>query len=242
LLLAISATLAFGQAGLPDPAGGGSAPGTPPAGGAAPWTKKQELSYAVGYDFGTSLRIGEADLDVQAIAAGLADGLLGRQSQLSEEQLGTLLAAFQKEMQAREAAQMKQYAAQNKKTAQAYLAANKEKPGVKVTATGLQYRVLKEGTGPSPTATDIVRVHYRGTHIDGDEFDSSYARGEPAQFPVGKVIKGWTEALQRMRVGDKWQLFIPPELGYGEQGIPGGPIGPNEVLVFEVELLEIVAQ
>ena len=127
----------------------------------------------------------------------------------------------------------------NKQQGAAFLAANKSKPGVKTTASGLQYKVLKAGNGPTPKATDKVRTHYHGTLIDGTVFDSSVQRGEPAEFPVSGVIRGWTEALQLMKVGDKWQLFIPSELAYSARGA-GGVIGPNSTLVFEIELLEIL--
>jgi FKBP-type peptidyl-prolyl cis-trans isomerase len=128
----------------------------------------------------------------------------------------------------------------NKKEGEAYLAANAKKPGVKTTESGLQYKVLKAGDGATPKKTDTVRVHYHGTLTDGTVFDSSVERKQPAEFPVNRVIPGWTEALQLMKVGDKWQVTIPSDLAYGEQGTPGGPIGPNSVLVFEVELLDIV--
>ena len=124
-------------------------------------------------------------------------------------------------------------------SANRFLADNLKLEGVKVTKSGLQYKVIQSGKGPMPKAEDTVRVHYEGKHVDGSVFDSSIARGQPAEFHVGGVIAGWTEALQLMHVGDKWQLFVPPNLAYREQGTPGGPIGPNEVLVFEVELLEI---
>jgi FKBP-type peptidyl-prolyl cis-trans isomerase len=130
----------------------------------------------------------------------------------------------------------------NKKAGEAFLAANKEKPGVVTLPSGLQYKILQPGSGPKPTASDSVVCNYRGTLVDGTEFDSSFKRGQPATFPVGQVIKGWTEALQLMPVGSKWELFIPSDLAYGERGTNGGPIGPNETLIFEVELVSIQAK
>lgn len=240
LVIVVSATLAVGQLGSPDPAEDRANIGSAEPRGTVRMDKKQQISYAVGYDFGASLRAGEADLDLQAMNQGLADGLLKKPSLFTEEELNQLITIFEKEMQAREKVRMKKYAEENKQTATSFLAKNKEGKDVQVTPSGLQYKIIELGNGPSPKENDIVQVHYRGVHLDGSEFDSSYTRGEPAQFGVGEVIKGWTEALQLMRVGGKWQLFIPPELAYGEKGM--GPIGPNEVLVFEVELLGIVRQ
>ena len=157
---------------------------------------------------------------------------------LSEEEMRTVMTAFQKEMAAKQAEMMKSQGEKNKKEGEAFLAENKKKEGVKTLASGLQYKVIKEGTGKTPKATDKVSTHYQGTLIDGTEFDSSYKRGEPATFPVNGVIPGWTEALQLMKVGSKWQLFVPSKLAYGEKG--AGPIiGPNAVLIFTVELLAI---
>src|SRR6202008_718107 len=130
----------------------------------------------------------------------------------------------------------------NKKAGEAFLAANREKPGVIALPSGLQYKIVQAGTGPKPTAADTVVCNYRGTLVDGTEFDSSYKRGQPASFPVGQVIKGWTEALQLMPVGSKWQLSIPPDLAYGERGTNGGPIGPDETLIFDVEPLSSQAK
>jgi FKBP-type peptidyl-prolyl cis-trans isomerase FklB len=146
---------------------------------------------------------------------------------------------LQKEMQEKQQAKAAAEGDANKKEGDAFLAANKTKEGVVTLPSGLQYKILKEGNGPRPTASDSVVCNYKGTLINGTEFDSSYKRGEPATFPVTGVIKGWTEALQLMPVGSKWQLFIPPDLAYGPRGTPGGPIGPNATLIFEVELISI---
>jgi FKBP-type peptidyl-prolyl cis-trans isomerase len=160
---------------------------------------------------------------------------------MTADQIKETMTAYAKAMQAKAEAKAKPVAEKNMKDGAAFLAANKAKKGVKTTESGLQYEVLKAGTGASPKKTDVVRVHYHGTLIDGKVFDSTIKdKKEPAEFPVNRVIAGWTEALQLMKVGDKWRLVIPSELAYKERGTPGGPIPPNAVLVFEVELLEIV--
>lgn len=157
---------------------------------------------------------------------------------MSEEEYRNTMANFRKEMMAKQQAQMKTKGEKNKKEGDAFLAENKDKKGIVSLPSGLQYKVIKEGEGDTPKATDKVTVHYRGTLIDGTEFDSSYGRGEPATFPVNGVIPGWTEALQLMNAGSKWQLFIPSKLAYGERGA-GGKIGPNSTLIFDVELISI---
>jgi FKBP-type peptidyl-prolyl cis-trans isomerase FklB len=178
------------------------------------------------------------ELDSKALAAGIADGLSGAKPALSEDEIRKVLADFQTQMRNRAAAVAQKTADDNKKKGEAFLADNKKQKGVVVLPSGLQYKVIKEGKGAKPKATDTVSVHYRGTLTDGTEFDSSIKRGEPAEFPVNQVIKGWTEALQLMPVGSKWQLVIPSDLAYGPQGA-GAEIGPNSTLVFDVELLEI---
>ena len=234
ILITATAASAVGQDDLPQP-GTRGATGAPAATKPPPGleTAKKQVSYAVGYDIGAGLRGGEEDLDPEVLARGVVEGLTGKKSPFTDEQLGQLIISFERQMRARQSAY-------NLKSATAFLAANGKQKGIKSTKSGLQYQVIKAGKGPRPTAKDVVRVHYHGTHLDGSVFDSSVQRKEPAQFGVGQVIPGWTEALQLMRVGDKWKLFIPPDQGYGAEGTPGGPIGPNEVLVFEVELLAIV--
>jgi FKBP-type peptidyl-prolyl cis-trans isomerase FklB len=205
---------------------------------------KQKTSYAVGMDIASVFKQQELDLDVKAFAAGLSDTLAGKPA-LTEEQQKTVLMDLQKSLMAKAEAKNKAAAEKNLKDGQAFLAANAKKDGVKVKAVttpdgvkgDLQYKVLKSGAGASPKTTDTVKVHYHGTLIDGTVFDSSVQRGEPVSFGVGDVIPGWTEALQMMKVGDKWQLFIPAALAYGESGPE--PIGPNSTLIFEVELLGI---
>ncbi len=181
-------------------------------------------SYAVGYDFGSSLRSQGVSLDTQQTAKGLTDGLSGKASGLNQQEMEAVLTRFATVMA--------------KRTGEQFLAENKKQEGVQETKSGLQYAVLQRGDGPIPKATDRVRVHYQGSLLNGAVFDSSYASGEPAEFGVDGVIDGWTEALQKMPVGSKWRLFIPSQLAYGPQG--HGPIGPHEVLVFEVELLAIL--
>ena len=201
-------------------------------------TEQDKISYAIGTDIGGSLKRMEADVNLDKLTAGLRDALAGSKLQLSDEEITASMQAFQ--TKAREK-MMAQRAAATEKAAKAgveFLEANKKKEGVVTLPSGLQYKVIKQGDGVKPKATDTVKTHYRGTLVDGKEFDSSYKRGEPAQFPVGGVIKGWTEALQLMPVGSKWQLVIPSDLAYGEQGA-GADIPPNSVLVFEIELLEV---
>jgi FKBP-type peptidyl-prolyl cis-trans isomerase FklB len=195
---------------------------------------KDKASYSIGLNIGQNLKRQGVELNPDAMVAGLKDGLGGMKPALTEDQIKEAMTSLEKDMeQKQEAAAQKNVAAGEK-----FLAENKTKPGVKTTASGLQYKVEKEGKGAQPKATDTVSVNYRGTLIDGTEFDSSYKRGQPATFPVGGVIKGWTEALQLMKVGSKYQLFIPASLGYGARGA-GRDIAPNSTLIFDVELLEV---
>ncbi|WP_166828829.1 FKBP-type peptidyl-prolyl cis-trans isomerase [Thalassoroseus pseudoceratinae] len=190
-------------------------------------TNKKKVSYAVGRSIGQNLAQRGADFDNTALFQGIRDALAGKDSPLTDEQVQTAFTAFQEEIA--KAAMTK---------SEAYLAENKKKEGVKTTDSGLQYKVMKQGTGAAPKANSVVKVHYHGTLPDGTVFDSSVNRKQPATFPVNRVIKGWTEALQMMKVGAKWQLVIPPELAYGKSGSQGA-IGPNQVLIFDVELLGI---
>jgi FKBP-type peptidyl-prolyl cis-trans isomerase FklB len=201
--------------------------------------QKDKVSYAIGLDIGSTLKRQLIDVNEPILSSGIQDGLSGKKPLLSDEEVKATMAAFQKDMMAKQAAAKKAAGEKNATQGKTFLEENKKKEGVKTTASGLQYKVLKEGSGPSPKATDTVKVNYRGTTIDGTEFDSSYKRGEAATFPVNRVIKGWTEALQLMKPGSKYQLFVPAELAYGERGA-GGDIGPNSTLLFEVELVGIV--
>ena len=198
--------------------------------------EKAKASYSVGYQFGQNLKKMHADLDAGVLSKGLEDALSGKESLLSEEEMGSSLSDLRQKSMAAVQQELKEQAEKNLVEGEKFLAENKTKEGVKTTASGLQYKVLTEGEGPSPNAGDTVTVNYRGTLIDGTEFDSSYKRGEPATFPLTGVIPGWTEALQLMKKGSKWELYIPPDLAYGERGA-GNRIPPNSTLIFEVELI-----
>jgi FKBP-type peptidyl-prolyl cis-trans isomerase FklB len=200
---------------------------------------KQRLSYSIGADIGGNFKRQEIDVDPKVLAIGLADALAGKTA-LTEAEIRETLTKFQTEMRGKMEAKRKTDGEKNLKDGEAFLAANAKKEGVKTLPSGLQYKVLKSGSGKTPKATDTVKTHYHGTLIDGTVFDSSVERGEPVEFPVNGVIPGWTEALQLMKEGDKWQLFVPAKLAYGERGA-GGKIGPNSTLIFEVELLSIEA-
>lgn len=199
---------------------------------------QQQASYGLGITLGRQLKGQSIEPEMDCFIMGLKDGLAGNKSQLSDEVVQAALTAFQQEVIAKQQAAMKAEAETNLKAGAAFLAANAKKEGVKTLPSGLQYKVLKEGKGATPKASDTVVTHYQGTLIDGMEFDSSYKRGEPATFPVTGVIKGWTEALQLMKAGSKWQLVIPPDLAYGAQGSPP-VIPPNSTLIFDIELLEV---
>lgn len=203
-------------------------------------TVKQKASYGIGVNIGRTLqRQGLTEIDPKQLAQGIADAYAGSELRIDEDELQEAIQAFQQELMAMQAEKNKAVAEKNKKEGEAFLAENKKKEGVKTLPSGLQYQVIKEGTGASPKENDSVTTHYEGTLIDGTVFDSSYKRGEPATFPVSGVIKGWTEALQLMKVGSKWRLFVPSELAYGSTPRQGSPIGPNSVLIFDVELLGI---
>jgi len=189
--------------------------------------QKEKVSYIIGMDIGGNLKKQSVDVDPNSLVKGIQDALSGTKPLLSNEEIQETMVAFQKEM-----------AEKQKQRGEAFLSENKKKEGVKTLPSGLQYKVVKAGTGKKPKANDTVTVNYRGTLIDGTEFDSSYRRGQPATFPVSGVIPGWTEAMQLMAEGAKWQLFIPPHLAYGERGM-GGLIGPNTTLIFEVELISV---
>jgi FKBP-type peptidyl-prolyl cis-trans isomerase FklB len=201
-------------------------------------TPKQKASYAIGMNWGSGLHKQGIDVDTAALIQGMKDALGGNKTLLTEDEARAALMQLQKEVQAQQQAKAAQAGDANKKEGETFLAANKSKEGVVTLPSGLQYKILKEGTGAKPTAADSVVCNYRGTLINGTEFDSSYKRGEPATFGVTQVIKGWTEALQLMPVGSKWQLFIPSELAYKEQA-RSAEIGPNSTLVFEIELISI---
>jgi FKBP-type peptidyl-prolyl cis-trans isomerase FklB len=199
--------------------------------------QKDKASYSIGHDIGSTFKKQNVDVNSDALFAGLKDALSGKEA-MTKEDRDKALAEFQKEMIEKQAATTKAASEKNATEGEKFLAENKKKDGVKTTTSGLQYKVLKEGAGDPPKATDSVVTNYKGTLLDGTEFDSSYKRNEPATFPVNRVIPGWTEALQLMKPGSKYQLFIPSKLAYGERGA-GRDIGPNATLIFEVELLSI---
>ncbi|WP_202594946.1 FKBP-type peptidyl-prolyl cis-trans isomerase [Blastopirellula marina] len=194
----------------------------------------QKASYVIGRNFGTNIKSDLPTIDVKALLLGITESLEGKDSQLTQEQIQATMVEFQKMLIAEQQKSMD--AAKEKGIA--FLAENAKKPNVKTTKSGLQYIVEKEGTGPSPTKENDVVCHYKGELLDGTVFDSSYERGEPARFPVSRVIAGWTEALELMKTGAKWKLFVPSDLAYGEQGNPTIP--PNSVLIFDIELLEVL--
>ena len=192
----------------------------------------------IGTGYSQGLKKQSVDVDWNLIAQGMKDAAAGSKTRLTQDEAKAVLNEVQTEIQKQQQEKAQQAAAANKTEGEAFLAANKSKDGVVTLPSGLQYKILTAGAGPKPTASDSVKCNYRGTLIDGKEFDSSYKRGQPATFEVGQVIKGWTEALQLMPVGSKWQIFVPSSLGYGERGA-GAEIGPNATLIFEVELLSI---
>jgi len=201
-------------------------------------TQMQKVSYAIGMNMAKNFQMQGIEIDVDMMVRGLKDVLAGNESLMTDAEIRTVMMAFQAELQAKQQEKMKVDSDKNTKEGEAFLAENKKKEGVVTLDSGLQYKIIKEGEGEKPSKDDTVSVHYKGTLVDGTKFDSSYDRGQPAEFKVGGVIPGWTEALQLMTVGSKWQLCIPSDLAYGER--QAGPvIGPNSTLIFEVELLEI---
>jgi len=205
-------------------------------------TQKDKFSYALGMKTGQrmaeSFNKQSVPFDPSILARGLKDGLAGGKTLLTDEEAQAAIKAVQEEVGKKQQEKKQEAGAANKKEGEAFLVANKGKEGVVTLPSGLQYKIMKEGAGPKPTTSDTVVCNYRGTLINGTEFDSSYKRGQPATFPVSGVIKGWTEALQLMPIGSKWQLFIPSDLAYGDNGA-GADIGPGATLIFEVELISI---
>lgn len=203
-------------------------------------TPKDKESYAIGLNIGKGLHKDAVDVDPAILVRGLKDALAGGKTLMTDDEAKAAMVALQADVRKKQEAKMAIVGDANKKEGDAFLAENKTKDGVVTLPSGLQYKILKEGTGPKPTAKDSVVCNYKGTLLDNTEFDSSYKRGQPATFPVGQVIKGWTEVLQLMPVGSKWEVFVPSDLGYGARGAgPGAPIGPNATLIFEIELLSI---
>lgn len=199
-----------------------------------PENQKDKISYIIGRDMAANLRKQGIEIEADPFIQGLKEVIAGKPSSLSQDEIQQAMTALQQGMGQKQSAQ----GTDNKKAGETFLAENKKEEGVTTLPSGLQYQVLQEGSGKSPSKTDTVTTHYHGTLIDGTVFDSSYERGQPATFPVNGVIAGWTEALQLMKEGAKWRLFIPSELGYGSQGA-GDDIGPNAALIFDVELLSV---
>jgi FKBP-type peptidyl-prolyl cis-trans isomerase FklB len=200
--------------------------------------QKDKESYSLGYQFGQNLKSQGVDLNLDVYASGIRDAFGGKEPQMSQEEIRATIMDLQKRVMAAQQKVLKEKAAKNLEEGKKFLVENQKKEGIKTLPSGLQYKVLAEGSGKMPKAENTVTVNYKGNLIDGTEFDSSYKRGQPATFQVKGVIKGWTEALQLMKEGSKWQLFIPPDLAYGERGA-GSTIPPNATLIFEVELLTI---
>jgi FKBP-type peptidyl-prolyl cis-trans isomerase FklB len=201
-------------------------------------TEKDKVSYSIGMDLGSNLKKQDIEIDPDVLAKGLKDSYRGGPTALTSDEAHQVITEFRKVMMAKQAERMKKLAEQNQKEGEKFLAENAKKPGVKTLPSGLQYKVLTPGTGKTPKATDTVTVNYKGSLINGTEFDSSFKRGQPATFPVSGVIPGWTEGLQLMKEGAKYEFFIPPKLAYGERGA-GREIGPNATLIFEVTLLSV---
>jgi FKBP-type peptidyl-prolyl cis-trans isomerase len=220
-------------------------PATPAApaaqAGDALTTPEARLSYGIAYSFGQNMATNGVPLNVDAFQMGLSDAVTGAEPRLSQEEMAAEMQGYQEKAQAEQQAAQAAMGEANIAASAAFLAENGAREGVVTTDSGLQYEVVTEGSGPTPGAEDTVEVHYRGTLVDGTEFDSSYSRGEPVTFGVGQVIPGWTEALQLMPTGSKWKLAIPSDLAYGAGGA-GAVIGPNAALVFEVELIAIPSQ
>ena len=232
LAVILTSGIFTGEQGMAQP----PAAAQPAAAPAAP-ASKGNISYFLGFDFGSNLasrQINEQDLDTKELVAGLVDALAKKKPRLSEAEIDSVIESVNELIKKK----ILESAKSNLDRATKYLAENKTKDGVQTTKSGLQYKVVTAGSGKQPTVSDTVTVHYEGKTIDGEIFDSSIQRGQPAQFQVGQVVPGFGEALQRMKVGDKWIVTIPPDLGYGENGA-GSSIGPNEVLIFQLELLEV---
>ncbi len=205
-------------------------------------TEKEQVSYMIGMAMAKQLETAKGEIDVDIIAKAIKASLAGQKLLLTDQQASEIAQSFGQKMQAQQMAKMIADARTNLAAGEAFFAQNAKKPGVQTTASGLQYQVLTQGKGAKPQPTDTVRVHYKGTLLDGKTFDSSYDRNEPATFPLNQVVPGWQEGIAMMPVGSKYKFWIPSKLGYGDKGTPGGPIPPNATLVFEVQLLDIAKQ
>ncbi|ARB90806.1 FKBP-type peptidyl-prolyl cis-trans isomerase [Legionella longbeachae] len=201
-------------------------------------TDKDKLSYSIGADLGKNFKNQGIDINPDVLAKGMQDGMSGAQLILTEEQMKDVLSKFQKDLMAKRSAEFNKKAEENKAKGDAFLSANKSKPGIVVLPSGLQYKIIDAGTGAKPGKSDTVTVEYTGTLIDGTVFDSTEKAGKPATFQVSQVIPGWTEALQLMPAGSTWEVFVPADLAYGPRSV-GGPIGPNETLIFKIHLISV---
>ena len=200
-------------------------------------TDKGKLSYAVGWDIGEDIQRRGGEFDVETIIAAIRDSGAGKEPQVPAEEMVALLTALQQKVRQEQAEAFQKLAADNQVKSDEFLAANKAKNGVVALPSGVQYRIIDEGEGGRPNMDSTVKVHYRGSKVNGLEFDSSFARNQPATFKIDQVLRGWQEVLPLMRVGDQWQVFLPPEMAYGERG--PRPIGPNQALIFDIKLIEI---
>jgi len=201
-------------------------------------TEKGKLSYAVGWDIGADIARRSTEFDVESLIAAIRDVVAEKEPKVSPEEMRTLLTDLQEKVRAEQIEQFRILSEENQAKSDAFLAANKSKTGIVTLPSGVQYRVIEEGTGARPGLESKVTVHYRGSKLDGREFDSSFARGTPEEFTVNAVLKGWQEVLPLMKVGSTWQIFVPPELAFGARGNP--PVGPNEALMFDLKLVEII--
>jgi len=201
-------------------------------------SEKGKLSYAVGWDIGADIARRGTEFDVDSLIAAIRDVVADKEPKVSAEEMRSLLTALQEKVRAEQVEAFKKLSEENQAAADKFLAANKSKTGIVTLPSGVQYRIIEEGDGPRPGLDSKVSVHYRGSKLDGHEFDSSFARGTPEEFTVNSVLKGWQEVLPLMKVGSTWQIFVPPELAFGARGNP--PVGPNEALMFDLKLVEIL--
>jgi len=201
-------------------------------------TEKGKLSYAVGWDIGADIKRRSTEFDVESLITAIRDIVAGEEPKVTSEEMRTLLTALQEKVRAEQVEQFRELSEKNQAESEAFLLANKSKTGIVVLPSGIQYRIIEEGDGARPGLESKVTVHYRGSKLDGREFDSSFARGTPEEFTVNAVLKGWQEVLPLMKAGSTWQIFVPPELAFGARGNP--PVGPNEALMFDLKLVEIL--
>jgi FKBP-type peptidyl-prolyl cis-trans isomerase FklB len=201
-------------------------------------TEKGKLSYAVGWDIGADIARRSSDFDVESLITAIRDRVADNEPQVAAAEMQTLLTALQEKVRAEQVEQFRVLSEKNQADSEAFLEANKTKTGIVVLPSGVQYRIIEEGEGARPGLESKVIVHYRGSKLDGREFDSSFARGTPEEFTVNAVLKGWQEVLPLMKAGSTWQIFVPPEMAFGARGNP--PVGPNEALMFDIKLVEIL--